>query len=85
MLDHWHPLDWSIVGPALVAGLLVLATHVPLGMQVLRNMLLFAGTPAGTPRAGREVRILDCGRLKKEGQRELAESKRLAKAAAAVS
>lgn len=41
MLDHWHPLDWSIVGPALVAGLLVLATHVPLGMQVLRKGIVF--------------------------------------------
>ncbi len=36
-----HPVDWSIVGPALVAGLLVLATHVPLGMQVLRKGIVF--------------------------------------------
>ena len=38
---HWHPVDWSIVGPALVAGLLVLATHVPLGRQVLRKGIVF--------------------------------------------
>jgi zinc/manganese transport system permease protein len=38
---HWHPVDWSIVGPALVAGLLVLATHVPLGLQVLRKGIVF--------------------------------------------
>jgi len=34
---HLHALDWGILGPALVAGLLVLATHVPLGIQVLRK------------------------------------------------
>ena len=34
-------LDWGILGPALVAGLLVLATHVPLGMQVLDRGIVF--------------------------------------------
>lgn len=34
-------LDWSILGPALIAGLLVLATHVPLGMQVLDRGIVF--------------------------------------------
>jgi zinc/manganese transport system permease protein len=34
-------LDWAILGPALVAGLLVLATHVPLGMQVLDRGIVF--------------------------------------------
>ena len=34
-------LDWSILGPALVAGLLVTATHVPLGMQVLNRGIVF--------------------------------------------
>jgi zinc/manganese transport system permease protein len=34
-------LDLSILGPAFVAGLLVLATHVPLGMQVLRRGIVF--------------------------------------------
>ena len=34
-------LDLRIVGPALVAGLLVLATHVPLGMQVLDRGIVF--------------------------------------------
>jgi zinc/manganese transport system permease protein len=33
--------DTSILGPAFVAGLLVLATHVPLGMQVLRRGIVF--------------------------------------------
>lgn len=36
-----HMVDWSIVGPALIAGLLVLATHVPLGLQVLRKGIVF--------------------------------------------
>ncbi len=34
-------LDWSIVGPAIVAGLLVLSTHVPLGEEVLRRGIFF--------------------------------------------
>jgi zinc/manganese transport system permease protein len=34
-------LDLSILGPALLAGLLVLATHVPLGMQVLARGIVF--------------------------------------------
>jgi zinc/manganese transport system permease protein len=34
-------LDLSILGPALLAGLLVLGTHVPLGMQVLRRGIVF--------------------------------------------
>lgn len=34
-------LDLSIVWPALVAGLLVTATHVPLGIQVLRRGIVF--------------------------------------------
>ena len=33
--------DPSLVWPALAAGLLVLATHVPLGMQVLRRGIVF--------------------------------------------
>lgn len=36
-----HAVDWSIVGPALIAGLLVLTTHVPLGLQVLRRGIVF--------------------------------------------
>jgi len=31
---NWSALDRGILGPALIAGLLVLATHVPLGMLV---------------------------------------------------
>ena len=34
-------LDISILGPAFVAGLLVLATHVPLGTEVLRRGIVF--------------------------------------------
>lgn len=34
-------LNMSILGPALVAGLLVLATHVPLGREVLRRGIIF--------------------------------------------
>jgi len=34
-------LDASILWPAFAAGLLVLATHVPLGMQVLRRGIVF--------------------------------------------
>ncbi|MFZ1908465.1 MAG: metal ABC transporter permease, partial [Burkholderiales bacterium] len=33
--------DLSLAWPALAAGLLVLATHVPLGMQVLRRGIVF--------------------------------------------
>jgi len=33
--------DFSIIGPALVAGLLVTATHVPLGIQVLSRGIVF--------------------------------------------
>ena len=38
---NWSGLDWGILGPALIAGLLVLATHVPLGMQVLDRGIVF--------------------------------------------
>ncbi len=38
---HLHPIDWGIVGPALMAALLILATHVPLGRQVLRKGIVF--------------------------------------------
>lgn len=34
-------LDPGILGPALLAGLLVLATHVPLGQQVLKRGIVF--------------------------------------------
>lgn len=35
------PVDLGILGPALAAGLLVLATHVPLGQQVLERGIIF--------------------------------------------
>ena len=34
-------LDWTIIGPALVAGLLVLSTHVPYGQEVLSRGIIF--------------------------------------------
>jgi zinc/manganese transport system permease protein len=37
----WELLDWTIVGPALVAGLIVLSTHVPLGHEVLKRGIIF--------------------------------------------
>ena len=33
--------DWSILWPAVLAGLLVASTHVPLGIQVLRRGIVF--------------------------------------------
>jgi zinc/manganese transport system permease protein len=38
---NWQGLDISILGPACLAGLLVLATHVPLGQQVLARGIIF--------------------------------------------
>jgi zinc/manganese transport system permease protein len=38
---NWGVLDWGILGPALIAGLLVLSTHVPLGKQVLDRGIVF--------------------------------------------
>jgi len=37
----WGLLDWTIIGPAMVAGLLVLSTHVPLGQVVLKRGIIF--------------------------------------------
>lgn len=34
-------LEWSILLPALLAGLLVLASHIPLGMRVLERGIVF--------------------------------------------
>lgn len=34
-------LNWSILGPALIAGFLVLSTHVPLGQEVLKRGIIF--------------------------------------------
>jgi zinc/manganese transport system permease protein len=38
---NYSGLEWGILGPALIAGFLVLATHVPLGMQVLDRGIVF--------------------------------------------
>jgi len=38
---NFHALDWTLLGPPFIAGLLVLATHVPLGSQVLDRGIVF--------------------------------------------
>ena len=38
---NFDSLNWSILGPAIVAGLLVLSTHVPLGQEVLKRGIIF--------------------------------------------
>ena len=38
---NWSALDLAILGPAFVAGLIVLSTHVPLGRQVLSRGIIF--------------------------------------------
>jgi zinc/manganese transport system permease protein len=38
---NWDALDISILGPACVAGIIVLSTHVPLGKQVLARGIIF--------------------------------------------
>ena len=38
---NWTAIDLGILGPAFIAGLLVLATHVPLGAQVLQRGIVF--------------------------------------------
>ena len=38
---NWDVLDWTIIGPAMAAGLLVLSTHVPLGQMVLKRGIIF--------------------------------------------
>lgn len=68
---NWSALDWGILGPALIAGLLVLATHVPLGTQVLDRGIVFidlaiaqiaglgviAADAAGLPEGGMAVQV----------------------------
>lgn len=38
---NWEGLDLGILGPACLAGLIVLSTHVPLGKQVLARGIIF--------------------------------------------
>lgn len=38
---NFELVDWTILGPAIVAGLLVLSTHVPLGGEVLKRGIIF--------------------------------------------
>ena len=68
---NWSALDWGILGPALIAGLLVLATHIPLGAQVLDRGIVFidlaiaqiaglgviAGIALGLPEGGVAVQV----------------------------
>ena len=37
----WLSVEWTIIGPAVFAGLLVLSTHVPLGQVVLQRGIIF--------------------------------------------
>ena len=34
-------IDWTIIGPAFVAGLIILSSHVPLGQEVLKRGIIF--------------------------------------------
>ncbi|NQV85857.1 MAG: metal ABC transporter permease [Woeseiaceae bacterium] len=34
-------VDWTIIGPAMLAGIIVLSTHVPLGQEVLKRGIIF--------------------------------------------
>ena len=38
---NWQALDMSILGPAMLAGCIVLITHIPLGRRVLRRGIIF--------------------------------------------
>jgi zinc/manganese transport system permease protein len=38
---NWASIDLGLLGPALAAGLLITATHAPLGMQVLARGIVF--------------------------------------------
>ncbi len=38
---NWQALDLTILGPAFIAGLLVLSTHVPMGRLVLKRGIIF--------------------------------------------
>lgn len=71
----WSAVDWTILGPGLLAGLLVLSTHVPLGAQVLERGIVFidlaiaqiaglgviAGDAFGLPQGGLAVQACAVG------------------------
>lgn len=38
---NWAALDFALLGPPFLAGLLILVTHVPLGRQVLARGIVF--------------------------------------------
>jgi len=72
---HFDGLDISILGPAFVAGLLVLSTHVPMGLKVLDRGIIFidlaiaqvagvgiiAASALGLPMHGVSVQIIAAG------------------------
>ncbi|RLT93080.1 metal ABC transporter permease [Ketobacter sp.] len=33
--------DWSLIGPALIAGLIIIISHVPLGIEVVKRGIIF--------------------------------------------
>jgi len=37
----FESIDWTIIGPAFAAGMVVLSTHVPLGQEVLKRGIIF--------------------------------------------
>jgi len=38
---EWNSIELTIIGPAMLAGMLVLSTHVPMGREVLRRGIIF--------------------------------------------
>ena len=38
---NFEGIEWNILVPAFIAGLLVLSTHVPLGQEVLKRGIIF--------------------------------------------
>jgi zinc/manganese transport system permease protein len=48
---NWQALDLDILAPAFLAGLLVAATHVPLGRHVLKRGIIFLDLAVGRQQA----------------------------------
>ena len=40
-MNWWQQFDLSIIGPPFIAGLIVLATHVPFGREVIKRGIIF--------------------------------------------
>ena len=64
-------LEFGILIPAFMAGMLVLATHVPLGQQVLNRGIVFIDLDCAGGRSGR-----DCSERLRLRSRRLARSNR---------